>query len=153
MISTVAAYGAALAWLIGSLLVGLLLTLVIWQRDGGGSQTMIHPLLFTNPVYALGVVLNSPDGAPVSVGTLASLVFLNTDRGAGFGPSIEPWQAAVALQAVAVGLSLAGAVRLLAGRPARPRPLGAPDSPAGGPSQDGGGAGDAPVPAAEAGGP
>jgi len=53
--STVASYGAAFASLVGTLVVGGLFTLVIWQREGTLVQTGsdVHPFVFANPLYAL----------------------------------------------------------------------------------------------------
>jgi ABC-2 type transport system permease protein len=130
MASTVAAYGVAFAGVVGSLVMGLLLTLVLWQRQGGtGSLPEVHPLLFVNPLYAMGVVLNSPDGAPMHVGTLVGLLFMISGRGSGAGPALEPWQATVLVQGALIALSLVLAVGLVRGPrpPAQPPKAEAPE--------------------------
>jgi ABC-type transport system involved in multi-copper enzyme maturation permease subunit len=126
--STVASYGAAFASLVGTLVVGWLLTLVIWQREGTLGQTVsdVHPFVFANPLYALFVVLTSANGAPMSVGRAIALFFLLP--GGDAGPQLEPWQATVLVQLVVVVLSVFGAVRLVRGRRvAQPRGQSEPE--------------------------
>jgi ABC-2 type transport system permease protein len=112
--STVASYAAAFASLVGTLVVGWLATLVIWQREGTPSD--VHPFVFANPLYALYVVLTSANGAPMSLGKTIALLFLVVGPGGSAGPQLEPWQATVLVQMVVIALSVYGAVRLVRGR-------------------------------------
>jgi ABC-type transport system involved in multi-copper enzyme maturation permease subunit len=126
--STVASYGAAFASLVGTLVVGWLLTQVILQREGTLGQTVsdVHPFVFANPLYALFIVLTSANGAPMSVGKLIALFFLLP--GGDVGPQLEPWQATVLVQIAVIALSVFGAVRLVRGRRvAQPRGQLEPD--------------------------
>jgi ABC-2 type transport system permease protein len=116
--STVASYGAAFASLVGTLVVGWLATLVIWQREGTLGQTLsdVHPFVFANPLYALYIVLTSANGAPMSLGKTIALLFLVVGPGGNAGPQLEPWQATVLVQMVVIALAVFGAVRLVRGR-------------------------------------
>jgi ABC-type transport system involved in multi-copper enzyme maturation permease subunit len=127
--STVASYTAAFASLVGTLVVGWLLSFVVWQREGtlGQATSDVHPFLFANPLYALYVVLTSANGAPMSLGKVIALLFLVVGPGANAGPQLEPWQAAVLIQMVVIALSIFGAVRLVRGRRV-PQPRMRPDS-------------------------
>ena len=127
--STVAAYGFTFAGMIGTLMVGVMLTFIVVQRAGGSvSGVDAHPLQFTNPVYALVVVLDSPNGAPMHLGRLLQLLFLGPGPANTSGPLLEPWQACMLLQVVVIALSVLGAVRLVGGRRApQPRPRPAPE--------------------------
>jgi ABC-type transport system involved in multi-copper enzyme maturation permease subunit len=127
--STVASYTAAFASLVGTLVVGWLLSFVVWQREGTLGQTTsdVHPFLFANPLYALYIVLTSANGAPMSLGKVIALLFLVVGPGANAGPQLEPWQVAVLFQMVVIALSIFGAVRLVRGRRV-PQPRMRPDS-------------------------
>jgi ABC-2 type transport system permease protein len=116
--STVASYGAAFASLVGTLVVGWLFTLVIWQREGTVGQTLsdVHPFVFANPLYGLFVALTSANGAPMSLGKIVALFFLVVGPGGDAGPQLEPWQATVIVQLAVIVLSVFGAVRLVRGR-------------------------------------
>jgi len=116
--STVASYGAAFASLVGTLVVGWLATIVIWQREGTLGQTLsdVHPFVFANPLYALYIVLTSANGAPMSLGKTIALLFLVVGPGGNAGPQLEPWQATVLVQMVVIALAVFGAVRLVRGR-------------------------------------
>ncbi|MBO0686987.1 MAG: ABC transporter permease [Candidatus Dormibacteraeota bacterium] len=119
--STVASYGAAFGAIIGTFVLGWLFSFVIWQREGGGGNGDVHPLLFVNPLYSLFITLTSANGAPLSLGRLVALFFLVVGRG-DTGPQLEPWQGTVLVQLVAIGLFVFGAVRLVQGhRVAQPR--------------------------------
>jgi ABC-type transport system involved in multi-copper enzyme maturation permease subunit len=126
--STVVAYGVAFFGMVGTWVAGTIFTVVITVRsaatalDGTGAD--VHPLLFTNPLFAMNIVLNSPNGAPMHVGRLLQLMFMTSGPSAG-GPSLEPWQATVLVQLVLVGLSVFGAVQLVQNRraPAPRRPV------------------------------
>lgn len=130
--STVAAYGVAFAGMVGTLFVGVLFTFAILLRasSGGGlgSQADVHPLLFTNPFYALEVTLTNPNGAPMHVGRLIQLLFLGIGQPNSAGPVFEPWQGTLLAQIGLVALSLFGAVQLVKSRraPAPRRPLEQP---------------------------
>ena len=116
--STVASYGAAFASLVGTLVVGWLLTLVIWQRETALGQSMsdVHPFVFANPLYSLFVVLTSANGAPMSLGRTIALFFLVVGPGGDAGPQLEPWQATLLVQLAVIVLCVFGAVRLVRGR-------------------------------------
>jgi ABC-type transport system involved in multi-copper enzyme maturation permease subunit len=127
--STVASYGAAFASLVGTLVVGWLFTLVIWQREGTLGQTVsdVHPFVFANPLYSLFVVLTNANGAPMGLGKAIALFFLAVPSGDA-GPQLEPWQATVLVQLAVIGLSVFGAVRLVRGRRVpQPRPRVEPE--------------------------
>jgi ABC-type transport system involved in multi-copper enzyme maturation permease subunit len=130
--STVAAYGLTFGGLVGTLMMGLMLTFIVSQRAGAGAGVAdAHPLQFTNPLYALVVVLDSPNGAPMHLGRLLQLLFLGPGQPNTSGPLLEPWQGTLLLQAAVVALSVMGAVRLVRGRRApqpRPRPLPEPEA-------------------------
>jgi ABC-type transport system involved in multi-copper enzyme maturation permease subunit len=129
--STVVAYGVAFAGMIGTLVAGLLFTLALMLRTPGGvngSTGDAHPLLFANPFYALFVVLNDPNGMPMHLGRLVQLLFFVNGQPTAFGPTLEPWQAAVLVQIVLVALSIMGAVHLVQSRRA-PMPWRPPVQP------------------------
>jgi ABC-type transport system involved in multi-copper enzyme maturation permease subunit len=117
--ATVTAYGAGFALVIGTLIAGLMLGWLYDYRVTGGVIFGIHPLLLSNPLWALGVVLFEPSGAGVSVGRLLQvLVFARGD--AGWGPAVQPWQVCVAAELALTALSVAGAVQIVKGRRASP---------------------------------
>lgn len=127
--STVAAYGAAFAWMVGSFVVGTLLNAVLYARGISTGLLVggdVHPLAFVNPFNAMFVELQSPNGAPMHVGRLLQLLFLLGGRPNTVGPMIEPWQGAVLVELLVVALSVFGAVRLIQGR----RALAPPAPPA-----------------------
>lgn len=127
--STVAAYGITFAGLIGTLMVGVMLSFIVSQRAGlGAAGADAHPLQFTNPLYALFVVLESPNGAPMHFGRLLQLLFLGPGQANTAGPQLEPWQGTLLLQILVVVLSVVGAVRLVSGRrTAQPGPHPPPE--------------------------
>ncbi len=125
--STVAAYGAAFAGTVGALLAGGLLSIGLLARtlsQSGGATTDVHPLVFGNPFYALEVVLNNPNGAPMSLGRLLQMLFFLPGSPSSLGPQTEPWVATILSQAVVVALSIGAAVQFVQRRrayvPARP---------------------------------
>ncbi|HEY4025253.1 MAG TPA: ABC transporter permease [Candidatus Dormibacteraeota bacterium] len=129
--STVVAYGVAFVGLIGTLVAGALFSFALLLRAPGAGLPStngdFHPFLFTNPFYALWVVLNNPNGAPMAVGRLIQLLFFVSGQPASIGPSVEPWQAAVLIQVVLVALSVVGAIHMVQSRRA-PTPLRPPDA-------------------------
>ena len=131
--SMVASYGAAFAGLVGTLVVGWLLTLVIWQREGTLGQAVggdVHPFVFANPLYALFIALTSANGAPMALGKTIPLFFMVVGPGGDAGPLLEPWQATLLVQLAVIVLSVLGAVRLVRGRRvAQPRARVEPDEP------------------------
>jgi ABC-type transport system involved in multi-copper enzyme maturation permease subunit len=117
--STVVAYGVAFAGMIGTLVLGLLFSvaLLVSQTGSLGARgTDAHPLLFANPFYSLWAVLNYPNGAPMAVGRVVQLLFFVSSTPSTAGPSLEPWQATVLVQAVLAALSVFGAVQLVQSR-------------------------------------
>jgi len=129
--STVVAYGVAFAGMIGTLVAGLLFTFALMVRGAGASAPGggdFHPLAFTNPFYALYVVLNDASGTPMHVGRLFQLLFFVTGQPSAIGPTLEPWQATVLIQIVLVVLSVVGAVQLVQARRA-PMPARPPEPP------------------------
>jgi len=118
--STVAAYGCAFAGLVGTLLVGWMLSILIAERQVSAD---VHPLEFTNPLYALYMVLDSPNGAGMHLGRLLQLLVLAPGGPNSAGPSLEPWQGTLLAQLAIIALSVYGAVRLVGGhRAPQPRP-------------------------------
>jgi hypothetical protein len=82
----------------------------------------VHPLEFTNPLYALFVVLDSPNGAAMHLGRLLQLLFLGPGSPNTAGPTLEPWQGTLLLQLTTIVLALVAAVRLVGGyRAPQPR--------------------------------
>jgi ABC-2 type transport system permease protein len=117
--STVAAYGCTFAGLVGTFLVGSMLSILIAERQVSSD---VHPLEFTNPLYALFVVLDSPNGAAMHLGRLLQLLFLGPGSPNTAGPNLEPWQGTLLLQLAMIVLALFAAVRLVGGyRAAQPR--------------------------------
>jgi ABC-2 type transport system permease protein len=117
--STVAAYGCTFAGLVGTFLVGSMLSILIAERQ---ISSDVHPLEFTNPLYALFVVLDSPNGAAMHLGRLLQLLFLGPGSPNTAGPNLEPWQGTLLLQLAMIVLALFAAVRLVGGyRAAQPR--------------------------------
>jgi len=138
--STVVAYGVAFAGMIGTLVAGLLFTFALMVRGSAGAAAQaggdFHPLLFTNPFYALYVVLNDANGTPMHVGRLFQLLFFVTGQPSTIGPTLEPWQATILIQIALVALSVIGAVQLvqarrapMPSRPPEPQEPAAPDEP------------------------
>jgi ABC-type transport system involved in multi-copper enzyme maturation permease subunit len=118
--STVAAYGCAFAGLVGTLLVGSMLSILIAERQVSAD---VHPLEFTNPLYALWVILDSPNGGGMHLGRLLQLLVLAPGGPNSAGPSLEPWQGTLLAQLAIIALSVYGAVRLVGGhRAPQPRP-------------------------------
>jgi ABC-2 family transporter protein len=122
--STVMAYGAAFAGIVGTWIVGIYLTQIDYLRAQGlgGGPADVHPFMVVNPVQALVVLLLFPGGAPMRVGRALQLLFLVGGPPSTAGPALEPWQASMLVELVVVGLSVLGAVLVLRGR----RPLPGP---------------------------
>jgi len=125
--STVAAYGAAFAGMVGTLIVGGLLSVGLLGRAAGQTVSVsanVHPLEFANPFYSMWIVLNSPNGAPMPLGRLMQMLAFMPGSPSSLGPMIEPWVTTILVQAVLVALSITGAVQLVQHRrayvPTRP---------------------------------
>ncbi len=119
--STVTSYAGAFGLIVGTAVAGLLLTYIYAFRYGlVTSNVEAHPLLFGNPVFSLIIVLTDPNGAPVPLGRLLQLLFLDGGASARWGPVVEPWQVCVLTELVLTALAVAGAVLLVRGRRARP---------------------------------
>ncbi|HKF16332.1 MAG TPA: ABC transporter permease subunit [Candidatus Dormibacteraeota bacterium] len=125
--STVAAYGAAFAGMVGTLIVGALLSVGLLGRTAGQTVAVsanIHPLEFANPFYSMWIVLNIPNGAPMPLGRLMQMLAFMPGSPSSLGPMLEPWVATILVQAGLVALSIAGAVQLVQHRrayvPTRP---------------------------------
>ncbi len=118
--ATVTSYAAAFGGMVGTSVAGALLTFVAVQRSGGND---VHPLLFINPLYALQVVLNNPNGAPVATSRLLQLLVLGSGPARTGGPVLEPWQGTMMVEVVLIVAAVTGAVLLVRGRrpPRRPR--------------------------------
>ncbi len=119
--STVTSYAAAFAGVIGTFIAGWLLSFVIFSRQGGfgPANSDVHPLLFMSPLYALQIVLNNPNGAPMHLGRLVQLTFLATGRPSRTGLVFEPWQMTLFAELALTVISIALAVVFVRGR----RPL------------------------------
>jgi ABC-2 type transport system permease protein len=130
--STVVAYGIAFFAMVGTLIIGELLSIAVNLRTGGTGGDDVHPLLFVNPFYSMYQLLEQPNGAPMHLGRLFQLLFLTGGSPAQVGPLVEPWVATVVLQIVITALALFGAVQLIQGwRPVvRPAPESEAESPA-----------------------
>ena len=125
--STVAAYGAAFAGMVGTLIAGGLMSVGLLGRaasQGVAATTDVHPLEFANPFYALWIVLNSPNGAPMHLGRLVQMLTFLPGSPSSLGPLIEPWVTAILVEALLVAVSVVAAVQLVQHRrayvPARP---------------------------------
>lgn len=125
--STVAAYGAAFAGMVGTLIVGALLSVGLLGRTAGQAVAVsanVHPLEFANPFYSMLIVLNSPNGAPMPLGRLVQMLAFMPGSPSSLGPMLEPWVTTILVQAGLVALSIAGAVQLVQHRrayvPTRP---------------------------------
>lgn len=116
--ATVTAYGAAFALMLGTALLGSILSaLVIFNPKGGGTGGLeVHPLLMGNPFWSMNIVLNIPSGAGVPLGRIVQLMFLQTGPPNLAGPIIEPWQLTVGGELVLTLLAIVGAVLQLRGR-------------------------------------
>ena len=130
--STVVAYGVAFAGMVGAFVAGALFSFALMVRTPGqlAFRTLdAHPLLFTNPFYALAVALSEPNGAPMHLGRLFQLMFFVSSQPTAVGPELEPWQGAVLVQIVLVALSVVGAVHLVQSRraPMPSRPVEQPE--------------------------
>jgi ABC-2 type transport system permease protein len=127
LVSTVMAYGAAFAGIVGTWIVGIYLTQLAYLQTRGpvGGPADVHPLMVVNPFQALVVLLLVPGGAPMRVGRALQLFFLAGGPPSTAGPALEPWQASMLVELVVVGLSVLGAVLVLRGR--RPLPWPAAD--------------------------
>jgi ABC-type transport system involved in multi-copper enzyme maturation permease subunit len=117
--STVVSYGVAFAGMVGTLLAGFVFSFALLLRTQGGLDRGIgdvHPLLFSNPFWALWVVLNQANGAPMHVGRLLQMLLFMTGSPATMGPELEPWHATVIVQVVLTALGVFGAVQLVQSR-------------------------------------
>jgi ABC-type transport system involved in multi-copper enzyme maturation permease subunit len=134
--STVVSYGVAFTGMVGTLLAGFLFSFALLVRTQGGLSGSgivdVHPLLFTNPFWALWVVLNQPNGAPMHVGRLLQMLLFLSGSPSTVGPQLEPWHGTVLVQVALTALSVFGAVQLVQSRrtpmPFRPaEPVEAPE--------------------------
>lgn len=120
--ATVTSYALAFALLIGTAVAGLLLTWLVSFRPGTAASTNdIHLFLFGNPLFALNVVMTTPQGAALPLGRLLQLLVLQSTPKATWGPMVEPWVACVSMELVLTALSVVGSVFLVRGRRALPR--------------------------------
>jgi ABC-type transport system involved in multi-copper enzyme maturation permease subunit len=116
--STVVSYGVAFAGMVGTVVAGLLFTFAMAARGTPSSavSTDVHPLLFPNPFYAMWVVLNDPNGAPMHLGRLVQLLLFLPGAPATLGPSLEPWHAVVLVQTLLTAVGIFGAVQFVQNR-------------------------------------
>jgi len=118
LLSTVMAYGLAFAGMVGTWVVGAILTQIASVRAqalGTAGPPDPHPLLLVNPVQAMVTVLLFP-GSQMRVGRAVQLLLLAGGRPSAAGPALEPWQASVLVELVVVALSILGAVLVIRGR-------------------------------------
>jgi len=116
--TTVATYATALA------LYGLAVPVGAVLGTGSTADAAAgHPLVFTNPFYALHSLVFPvpPSGAPL--GQLFRLVIPGGTDAGSWGPTLQPWQASLAWQAVLGILCLLAAAELAAGRRLATRPI------------------------------
>jgi ABC-2 type transport system permease protein len=119
--ATVTAYGVAFAVVVGSVIFGYLFTLMLSTGSAGGGFADVHPLLFSNPLYAVLVILSSPGGAHLALGRMVRLLLLLPSGTGDGGPAIEPWQATLLVEALVVVLTTWGAVVMVRGRRREPQ--------------------------------
>lgn len=128
LVSTVVAYVASAAGLVGSVVLGALLTALYLQAQGplvaAGPvqvQTVVHPLIFVNPFNAMTALLQpSPFGGAAHLGRVAQILTLARGPASTGGPLIEAWQASIFIELLVVALSVFGAIQVLRGRRALP---------------------------------
>jgi ABC-2 type transport system permease protein len=119
LLSTVMAYGLAFAGMVGTWIVGALLTQIAVVRSqsvGAAGPPDQNPLMLVNPVQAMVTVLLFPGGSPIRLGRAVQLLFLASGRPSAAGPALEPWQASVLVELAVVALSVLGAVLVIRGR-------------------------------------
>lgn len=115
--ATVTSYAAAALMTVGTLVAGFLLSLASALRAGGPTGPLdAHPVLYANPAFAIGMLLFSPNGAPMTAGRLLQVMVLDTGPASNWGPVLQPWQVAIAGQLVTTGLAIGAAVWLVRGR-------------------------------------
>lgn len=115
--ATVTAYGAAFVLMLGTLLLGSILSAVaILSPKGSNSGLEVHPLLMANPFWSMNAVLNIPSGAAVPLGRLGQLFLLQGGPPNLSGPLIEPWQLTVVSELILTVLAIVGAVLQVRGR-------------------------------------
>jgi ABC-type transport system involved in multi-copper enzyme maturation permease subunit len=121
--ATVTAYAAAFTFVVGTGILGTLLSAFATFGGPGGTGASafdVHPLLLANPFWSLNTVLQQPSGAALPLGRLLQLLVLNQGRPADWGPLIEPWHLTLLSEALVTVLAIVGAVLQLRGRRARP---------------------------------
>lgn len=120
--ATVTSYAAAFTIMIGTAVVGFLLTYIVLFRAGTGASSFDeHPLLFGNPVFALYDVLGAPSTAsPLHLGRLLQLLVMDSSAPAHWGPLVSPWQVCIFGELAVTALAVLGAVLLVRGRRALP---------------------------------
>ncbi len=122
MPSTITSYAAAFGLVIGTAVVGLLVTYINAFRTGiaAGGRIDPHPLLFANPVYALYSVFQA-EPQRLSLGRLLQLlVTAGTGPAGQVGPELQSWQVCVGVELALSALAVWGSVMLVRGRRALP---------------------------------
>jgi ABC-type transport system involved in multi-copper enzyme maturation permease subunit len=115
--ATVTAYGAAFALMLGTLVLGSILSAVaILSPKGATTGLEVHPLLMANPFWSMNAVLNIPSGSAVPLGRLGQLFLMQGGPPNLAGPLVEPWQLTVASELVVTILAIVGAVLQVRGR-------------------------------------
>jgi ABC-type transport system involved in multi-copper enzyme maturation permease subunit len=117
--ATVTSYSAAFLLVVGTFVAGTLLSYLYFFRVGAATYMPIHPLVFSNPFYAIGMELYTASGGGINAGRLFQAMFF-TSGDASWGPIIQPWQLSLLFETVLTVLSIAGAVRIVKGRRAAP---------------------------------
>ena len=132
--ATVASYAISWVATLGTLVAGFLLSYGVALRQGSPTGVSeAHPVLFANPIYAVGALLFSPNGNPIRLGRLLQLLVLDNGRPATWGPQLQPWQVAIPTELVTIVAAIAISVWLVRGRRApapRRRPVEPADQPA-----------------------
>lgn len=126
--STVVAYALAMVGLVGSAVLGGLLTTMYLQVQmavggpgAGPIQPFAHPLLFVNPFTAMTALLQpSPVVGPVYLGRVVQIMMLGSGPASTSGPLVEAWQASILIELLLVVLSVFGAIQALRGPRALP---------------------------------
>jgi len=117
VVATVGAYVSAL----GLYVVTALLGAIPSSEGEPGLWGSVHPLLFSNPFYALKAVATAFEPAGASLGELLHRLVLKGGTPTPSGLVLQPWQLSVLLQVAITAICLAVTGRVLSRRRRQPR--------------------------------